>query len=118
VDSLKKLRASKGARNAFRSLDYNILDMQRVEFLPLTFNGDILFELPLVDKSTLHFHAKLMHEMDKRQNTWTKTITLYIKNDMNLMFRTSTCASHLRCENQDCKYTSYIHHTSSMNKME
>ena len=27
VDSLKKLRASKGARNSFKSLDYDILDI-------------------------------------------------------------------------------------------
>jgi hypothetical protein len=65
VDSLKKLRASKGARIAFRSLNYDILDIQSVQFLPLTFNGDILFELPLVDKSAFHSHAKLMHGMDK-----------------------------------------------------
>jgi hypothetical protein len=53
VDSLKKLQAFKEAKNAFRSLDYDILNLQRVEFLPSTFNEDIFFELPLVDKSAL-----------------------------------------------------------------
>jgi hypothetical protein len=59
VDSLKRLQASKGAKNAFRGLDYNNLDIQRMQFLPLTFNGNVLFELPPVDMSTLQFHAKL-----------------------------------------------------------
>jgi hypothetical protein len=41
-----KLRASKRGRNVFRSIDYDILDIQRVQFLSLTFNGDVFFELP------------------------------------------------------------------------
>jgi hypothetical protein len=68
VDSLMKLQASKGARNVFRSIDYDIFDIQRVQFLPLTFNGDVLFELPLFGNSTLNSHAKLMQGMDKRHD--------------------------------------------------
>ena len=49
VDSLKRLQATKGARKVFRNLNYDNLDIQRVQFLPPTFNGDVLFELPLVD---------------------------------------------------------------------
>jgi hypothetical protein len=64
--------------------------MQRVEFFLLTFNGDVHFELPLVDKSALYFHTKLMYGMDKCHDShaWTKTITSYIKNDINLTFHT------------------------------
>jgi hypothetical protein len=54
VDFLKKFQASKGARNTFRSLDYDILDIQRVQFLLPTFNKDIYFELLPVDKSALY----------------------------------------------------------------
>jgi hypothetical protein len=120
VDSLKRLRASKGARNAFRSLDYNTLDIQRVQFLPPTFDGDVLIELPSVDMSALQSHAKLMHGMDKRHDghAWTKTITSHIKNDMNLTFRTSTYIGHLRCKNHDCEYTSRSHCSSPVNEME
>jgi hypothetical protein len=120
VDSLKRLQASKGAKNAFRSLDYNTLDIQRMQFLPPTFNGDVLFELPLVDMLALQSHAKLMHGMDKHHDghAWTKTITSHIKNDMSLAFRTSTCVGHLHCENHDCEYTSRIHRTSLVNEME
>jgi hypothetical protein len=96
------------------------LNIQRVQFLPPTFNGDVLFELPPVDMSNLQMHAKLMHGMDKHHDghAWTKTITFHIKNDMSLTFRTSTCVGHLRCENQDYKYTSHIHCTSSVNELE
>jgi hypothetical protein len=117
VDSLKRLQASKGARNAF---NYDSLDIQRVQFLPPTFNGDVLFELPPVNMSGLQTHTKLMHGMDNRRNghAWTKTITSHIKNDMSLMFYTSIYVGHLNCENQDCKYTSRIHRISPVNKLE
>jgi hypothetical protein len=95
VDSLKRLRVSKEARNTFWSLNYDSLDIQRVQFLPTTFDGDVFFELPTIDMSTLHFHTKLIQGMDKRHDghAWTKTTTSHIKNDMNLKFRTSTCGS-------------------------
>jgi hypothetical protein len=111
VDSLRRIRASKGVRNVFKTLDFDTLDIQRVKFLPPTFNGDVLFELPLVD--TLGpFHKR--HD----GHAWTKTVTSNIKSDMSLTFRTSTCIGHLRCENQDCEYTSRIHRTSPVNERE
>jgi hypothetical protein len=60
VNSLKRLRASKGDRNAFRSLNYDSLDIQRMQFLPPTFNGDVFFEFLAVDMLALHSNAKLM----------------------------------------------------------
>jgi hypothetical protein len=51
LNSLRRIRASKGIRNVFRTLDFDSLDIQRVKFLPPTFNGDVLFELPPVDMS-------------------------------------------------------------------
>jgi hypothetical protein len=114
---LRRIRASKGVRNVFKTLDFDSLDIQRVKFLPPTFNGDVLFELPPVDTSG-PFH--MMYGMDKRHDgqAWTKTVTSNIKSDMSLTFRTSTCIGHLRCENQDCKYTSRIHRTSPVNERE
>jgi hypothetical protein len=120
VDSLKRIRATKGTRNVFKSLDFDSLDIQRVQFLPPLFNGDVLFEFPPVDTSDLQPNAKLMHGMDKRHDghAWTKTVTSHIKSDMSLTFRTSTCVGHLRCENQDCEYTTCIHRTSPVNELE
>jgi hypothetical protein len=87
VDSLKRIRASKGIRNVFKTLDFDTLDIQRVKFLPPTFNGDVLFELPPVDTSG-PFH--MMHGMDKHHNghAWTKTVTSNIKSDMSLTVAT------------------------------
>ena len=63
VDSLKRIWTSKGIRNIFKTLDFDTLHIQRVKFLPPTFNGDALFELLPVDTSS-PFH--MMHGMDKR----------------------------------------------------
>ena len=107
----------KGVRNVFKTLDFNTLDIQRVKFLPPTFNGDVLFVLSLVDKSG-SFH--MMHGMDKRHDghVWTKTVTSNIKSDVNLTFHTSTCIDHLRCENQECEYNTRIHRTFAVNELE
>jgi hypothetical protein len=115
VDSLKRIRGSKEVRNVFDNLD-----IQRMQFLPPSFNGNVLFELPPVDTSGLQTPAKLMHGMDKRHDghAWTKTVISNIKNDMSLSFRISICIGHLRCENHDCEYTSRIHRTSPVNERE
>jgi hypothetical protein len=117
VDSLKRIRASKGAWNVIKTLDFDSLDIQRMQFLPPTFNGDVLFELPPVDTSG-PFH--MIYGMDMRHDghAWTKTVTSNIKSDTSLTFRTSICIGHLCCENQDCKYTSRIHRTSLINVRE
>jgi hypothetical protein len=117
VDSLKRIRASKGVRNIFKTLDFDTLDIQRVKFLPPTFNGDVIFELPPVDTSG---SFQMMHGMDKRYDghAWTKTVTSNIKSDMSLTFHTSTCIGHLRCQNQDCEYTTRVHRTSLINERE
>ena len=85
---MKRIQASKGVKNVFKTLDFDSLDIQRVQFLPPTFNGDVLFELLPVDMSGLQTHAKLMHGMDKRHDghAWSKTVTSHIKSDMSLMF--------------------------------
>ena len=117
VDALKRIQAMKGVRNVFKTLHFDTLDIQRVKFLPPTFNGDVLFVLPLVDKSG-SFH--MMHGMDKRHDghAWTKTVTSNIKSDVNLTFRTSSCIGHLRCENQECEYTTCIHRNFLVNELE
>ena len=94
VDSLRRIQAIKGVRNFFKTLDFETLDIQRVKNLPPTFNGDVLFELPMIDKLG-SFH--MMHGMDKRHDShaWTKIVTSNIKSDVSLTFHTSTCIGHL-----------------------
>ena len=117
LDSLKRIRASKGVRNVFKTLYFDTLHIQRMQFLPPTFNRDVLFELPLIDTSV---PFNMMHRIDKHHDghAWTKTVTSNIKSNMNLTFRTSTCIGHLYCKNQDCKYTSCIYRTSLVTEWE
>jgi hypothetical protein len=86
LDCLRKLRASKGSRNALKGLDYDTVRLLRVDFLPLVFNGDVVFELPPIGSSVGNSQAKLIVGMDKRHDghPWTKTITSHIKNSMGL----------------------------------
>ena len=94
VDSLKRIRAIKGVRNVFKTLDFDTLDIQRMKFLPPTFSEDVLFKLSAVDKSG-SFH--IIHRMYKRHDghAWTKIVTSNIKSDVSLTFRMSTCIGHL-----------------------
>jgi hypothetical protein len=66
VECLKKLRTSKGSRNAFKRLDYNIVKHLKVDYLPLVFNSDIVFEFPPIGSSTRNSQAKCILDMDKQ----------------------------------------------------
>ena len=120
VDLLKRPWVSKGARNVFWNLDYDSLDIRKVQSLPPAFDRKVFFELPPVDTSALHTQSKSIQSMDKHHDghAWPKTVTSNIKNDINLTFRTSSCAGHLHCGNLNCDYTTRIHRTSPMNEME
>ena len=58
-----------------------------------------------------------MFGIDKQYNghIWTKTVTTNISNILNLSFQSSSCISHLRCENPRCKYLHRAHRTYSNN---
>jgi hypothetical protein len=120
VDCLKRLRATKGSRNVLKKVDYDNVKYLKVDYLPLVFNSDIVFEFPLICSSFVSSQAGLMVGMDKRHNghVWTRTRTFHIKNDMGLTFRSASCVGHLRCDNQDCEYLSRVYRTSLMNEME
>ena len=85
-------------------IDYSRIRVEMVEYLPTTFDGDVIFEFPPVGASTLHSQAKLLRGMDKRHDghAWTRTITSNIKNNMGLTFKSSSCLGHLKCINVDC----------------
>jgi hypothetical protein len=65
---LRKLHACKGSRNALKGLDYDVIKLLRVDFLPLVFNGNVVFELPPVGSSVKNMQAKLMVGMDKQHD--------------------------------------------------
>jgi hypothetical protein len=113
LDCLKRLRFTKGSRNALKKIDYDSVQHLKVDYLPLVFNGDVVFEFPSIRSLLASSQAGLIVGMDKRHDghVWTRTSTSHIKNDMGLTFHSTSCVGHLRCHNQDCEYLSCIHHT-------
>lgn len=96
-----------GSRNEVTSIDFDKITYQKVQYLPLSFNGNVLFELPPSCISTSSF-KNIMDSMDKQFNdhTWCYTITSNIHNNHGLTFRKSSCVGHLECINQDCDFLS------------
>jgi hypothetical protein len=48
VDCLKRLCATKGSSNALKKVDYDNVKHLKVDYLPLVFNGDVVFEFPSI----------------------------------------------------------------------
>jgi hypothetical protein len=114
MDCLKRLRFTKGSRNALKKVDYDSVQHLKVDYLPPIFNGDVVFEFPSSRSLSASSQAGLMVGMDKRHggHVWTRTSTSHIKSDMGLTFRSASYVGHLRCDNQDCEYLSRVHRTS------
>jgi hypothetical protein len=68
VDCLKKLRATKGSRNALKMLDYDNIKHLKVDYLLPIFNGDVVFEFSSIGSSFRSSNAKLMVGMDKQHD--------------------------------------------------
>ena len=66
VQSLQKLTQMPGHKNILKRLDYDKIKTMDVEFLPPTYDGDVLFVLPAMGSSSSHSKAKSMFGMDKR----------------------------------------------------
>jgi hypothetical protein len=117
---LKRLRTTKGSRNALKKVDYDSVQHLKMDYLPPIFNGDVVLEFPSTRSLSTSSQAGLMVDMDKRHDghVWIRTSTSHIKNDMGLTFRSTSCVGHLRCDNQDCEYLSRVHRTSLVNEME
>jgi hypothetical protein len=48
LDCLKRLRFTKGSRNALKKVDYDSVQHLKVGYLPPVFNGDVVFEFPSI----------------------------------------------------------------------
>ncbi len=81
------------------SLDYEAITIEFVNCLPIEFNGDILFELPLVRHPLGYFEQ--LQGMDRKFNghVWCKLQTSNIKNLFRLGFKTTKCIGHLCYQN-------------------
>ena len=120
VQSLWKLTQMPGCKNILKRLDYDKIKTMDVEFLPPTYDGDVLFVLSAMSSSSSHSKAKSMFGMDKHYDghVWTKTVTTNISNVLDLSFRSSSCVGRLCCKNPHCEYLGRAHRTSSNNDTE
>jgi hypothetical protein len=76
-----------------------------VQYLPPSYNGDVIFELPPSQVST-STSKNAMDDMNKRLDghTWCRTITSNIHNNRGLTFRKSSCVGQLVCNNKSCDF--------------
>jgi hypothetical protein len=98
MQSLKPLASILGSRNELATVDYDKISYYKVQYLPLLYNGDVIFELlpSLVSASSF---KNGMDGTDKRfdGHTWCRTITSNIHNSQGLTFRKSSYAGQLVC---------------------
>ena len=120
IDCLKGLRYLKGSRNVLSKIDYDTIDIHKVNILPPTFNGDVIFELPSVDTCNTSSQAKQMTGMDKRYDghVWTKTKTTNMVNRSGLTFRMSVCVRHVWYMNSTCAFLICVHRMHDVNELE
>jgi hypothetical protein len=65
VPLLKKLARMPGRKNILKKIDYLLIRHDRVDYLPVVFDGAVIFELPPIDHTTARSHAKSMQGIDK-----------------------------------------------------
>ena len=120
VDCIRKLGARKGSKSILSRVDFASFNICSVDCLPPSFNGNVIFVLPAISKSSSQSQAKLLQGMDKRHDghAWTRTVTTHIMNDMGLSFRMSSCLGHLQCTNDHCNYVSRVHKPTPANETE
>ena len=120
VDCLRNLSSRRGSKSVLSRLDYNSITIQKVDFLPPTFDGDIVFELPPLGDIPQSSKSGHLYGMDKKHDghAWTRTVTSHIKSEFQLTFRTSSCLGYLRCTNSLCDYLKRSNRISPSNETE
>jgi hypothetical protein len=66
VDSLKVMSLTLQVSSKLKSLNYNAITIEFVNYLPTKFNGDILFEIPPICHPL--GHSKQLQGMDRKYN--------------------------------------------------
>ena len=94
------------ARSQLRSADLSSFKHEVVPYLPIEFNGNMIFELPALPVVKEGGMARL-DGMDQKfdGHTWTKTATTNIVDPSRLLsFKYVKCMRHLRCYNPKCRH--------------
>ena len=120
LPSLRSLGSMPGSKSVLKKLNYDSIRTENVDFLPPSFNGDVIFILPPTLPSAVQKNAKSMEGMDKRYDghMWTKTMTTNISNTLGLSFRSSNCVGHLQCHNPKCGFLQRPERASGVNEVE
>ena len=122
IHSLMRLGTRKWSKNVLSRINFDAIKLQHVDYLPPCYDGDVIFEFPPLCDHGQNTKAKQLCGMDRRYNgqghSWSRTITSNFQNDLKLLFRTSSCLGHLRCDNRDCEYLKRDHKTSKLNETE
>ena len=88
------------------NIDFDNIIIERVKYLLSSFDGDVIFILPLVKIGIPDTYDKTMDEMDKiyYRHAWCRIKTTNIQNEFGLTFRRSLYVSHLQFHNDLCEY--------------
>ena len=105
IQCLRRLASFLGSRNKLATLDYKKIPYHKVQYLPPSYDGDIIFELP-PSCASASTSKNTMDSMDKRLDghTWCRTVTSNIHNSQGLTFRKSLCVGQLVCDNKNCDF--------------
>ena len=102
---LLALKSMPGGRSNLRNANLASFKHTVVESLPAEFNGDCIFELPLLPVVKAGGSCRL-DGMDRRfdRHVWTETATSNISDPSGkLSFKYVKCMGHLRCNNLECR---------------
>ena len=118
IHSLMRLGARKRSKSVLSRINFDAIRLQQVDYLPPRYDGDVIFEFPPVGDHGQITKAKQLQGMDRRYDghAWYRTITSNIQNDLKLLFCTSSCLGHLRCDNPACDYLQRDHKSSKVNE--
>ena len=100
MDCLLCLPSMHRSRNELSTMDLSRMKYETVSFLPLVFDGDVIFELPPCGPCSSALGVKNLEGMDKGYDghPWCKLVTTNIHNSDNLKFCKSYCVGHLVCK--------------------
>ena len=88
IDALKFTKSRKRSKSDLTTIDFENIMVRDVKYLPSSFDGDILFVLPLVPLGVPSAYGRSMDGMDKMcdGHPWCTTKTTNIQNDFGLSF--------------------------------
>ena len=106
IELIKRTAGRMGSRSEILSIDFGNIEHVEVKYLPASYDGDKIFELPPLLENIPTTFSGDMDGMEKQydDHTWCKTMTTNVKNDYGLKFWKSACTGHLQCPNGNCDY--------------